>query len=294
MKTSRKDIQEILKIEGCKADYHIHTTCSDGECAPAQIVRQLKLLGYDRMSVTDHDNTDGLEEAGVCAEAEGIRLIPGIEIATRTEQGIGLHMLGYDFDRENGPFRELLAQLIRNREERNVRLLKVLGEMGYELTMEDLETGKNSFVGKPVIARAMVRRGYIANERTAFGKEILGSPQCRAVRKAKPLTSEAIETILGAGGFPVLAHPIQARGIGQTGSEEFFENIEKIIASLTEQGLQGLECYHPDHSEAQAERFTKIADKYGLHITRGTDFHGPDYATALETGVFQTARSTNT
>ena len=86
-----------------------------------------------------------------------------------------------------------------------------------------------------------------------------------------------------AGGTPVLAHPIQTRGIGRPGSEEFFTNIEAIIKRLKHQGLKGLECFHPDQNFEQSMRFVEMAEKYHLHITRGSDFHGKDFAEADKT-----------
>ncbi len=270
-----------------KIDYHIHTTGSDGALSPAQVVRQAKELGYDEIAITDHDNTSGIAEAMIAAEALDMRVIPGIEIATETEEGIGLHILGYKIDTENTKLQEFLEGMIRRREDRNEKLLAELRAMGYDITEDDLEAGKNSYIGKPVIARALVKKGYISTEKEAFGKEILGSARCRAIKKSKPLTPEAIDIITEAGGIPVLAHPIQARGIGRTGSDEFFENIEKIIARLKKQGLKGLECYHPDQDAEQSARFVGLAEKYHLHITRGSDFHGDDFSKADPTADYR-------
>lgn len=274
-------------MQDYKIDYHIHTTYSDGTSSPTSIVKQAKELGYDEIAITDHDNTNGLHDAMTAAEALEMRVIPGIEIAAETEEGIGLHILGYKFDPDNAELKEFLHEMIRRREQRNEELLAVLDGMGYHLGPEDLETGNNSFIGKLVIARAMVKKGYIKDKKEAFGKDILGSPQCRAVKKVKPLASEAIDVIRSAGGIPVLAHPIQTRGIGIPGSEEFFGNIEKIIARLKKQGLKGLECYHPDQDAEQSARFVELAEKYHLHITRGSDFHGSDFAEADPTAEYR-------
>lgn len=270
-----------------KVDYHIHTTFSDGESTPTEIIRAAKELGYDEIAITDHDNVGGLEEARIAGEAVGLRVIPGIELATVTEKGIGLHILGYRIDTKSEELKEFLSWLIQAREDRNERLLAVLRNMGYDIAMDEVELGQNSFLGKPNIARTLVKKGYIADERETFSERILGSPACRAVKKDKPLAPEAIRVIRGAGGTPVLAHPIQTRNIGDAGSEEFYKNIEEIIADLKKQGLKGLECYHPDQNEEQSLRFVDMAEKYHLHITRGTDFHGSDYAEACRTGVYR-------
>ncbi|MGX8774738.1 MAG: PHP domain-containing protein [Bacillota bacterium] len=270
-------------MDDYKADYHIHTTASDGESTPTQIVKRAKELDYDIIAITDHDNTDGIAEAKIAAEAVDIRLIPGIEIAVVTEEGVGLHMLGYDIDVDNEELKEFLARMVERRKERNEQLFSVLQDMGYDITKEDIEVGKNDFIGKPLIARALLRKGYISDERQAYGKEILGSARCRAVKKVKPLTKDAIRVIRDAGGTPVLAHPIQTRGIGKPGSEEFYSNIDKIIGRLKRQGLRGLECFHPDQDFDQSMRFVEMAEKYHLHITQGSDFHGKDFAEAEKT-----------
>ena len=274
-------------MDDYKVDYHIHTTASDGKMRPTEVVKQAHELGYDIIAITDHDNVNGVAEALIAGEALGIKVVPGIEIAVETDRGIGLHMLGYNIDIENEELKQFLEKMIDNRKIRNMQLFKTLQDMGYDITEDDIEVGKNSFIGKPLIARALVDKGYIANERQAFGPEILGSPQCRKVKKVKPSTQEAIDIIRQAGGTPVLAHPIQTRWIGRPGSEEFFENIEKIIRDLKKQGLAGLECYHPDQNEEQSMRFVSLAEKYHLHITRGSDFHGSDYITAEETANYR-------
>ncbi len=266
-----------------KVDFHIHTTASDGEATPTQIIRRAAELEYDIIAITDHDNTNGIAEARIAAEAVGIRFVPGIEIAVVTEEVTGLHMLGYYIDEENEELKEFLSAMVERRKERNEQLFKALSEMGYELTKDDIEYGKNEFIGKPIIARAMVSKGYIDDPRQAFGKDILGSKKCRAIRKVKPLAREAIDVIKQAGGMPVLAHPIQTRGVGRPGSEEFFKNMDMIIGRLKKQGLKGLECFHPDQNFEQSMRFVEMAEKYHLHITRGSDFHGKDLAEADKT-----------
>ena len=270
-------------MDGYKVDFHIHTTASDGECTPTQIVKQAKELDYDIISITDHDNTDGIAEGAIAAEAVGIQFIPGIEIAVVTEEETGLHMLGYHIDIENEALKQFLAEMIERRKERNEQLFQTLQEMGYDISEEDVEVGKNNFIGKPFIAKALLDKGYIKEERQAYGRHILGSARCRSVRTVKPLAKDAIKVIKEAGGTPVLAHPIQTRGIGKPGSEEFYTNIEKIIKRLKYQGLKGLECFHPDQNFEQSMRFVEMAEKYHLHITRGSDFHGKDFAEADKT-----------
>ena len=270
-------------MDDYKVDFHIHTTASDGESTPAQVVKRASELGYDIIAITDHDNTDGIAEARIAAEVADIRLIPGIEIAVVTEEDVGLHMLGYNIDIDNEGLKTFLAEMVERRKERNEQLIRALQELGYDISADDIEVGKNEFISKPRIAEALLRKGCISDERQAYGKDILGNSKCRQVRKVKPLAKDAIKVITDAGGTPVLAHPIQARGIGRPGSEDFYANIEKIIRRLKTQGLKGLECFHPDQNFEQSMRFVEMAEKYHLHITQGSDFHGKDLAEADKT-----------
>lgn len=272
-----------------KVDYHIHTTFSDGQMAPADIVRQAKELGFEIIAITDHDNINGVEEGMIAGKAVDLKVIPGVEIGTEGDFEIGMHLLGYDFDLKNEEMLEFMDRLIMNRDVRNAKLLQVLEDMGYEIPPEDLDLDitNDTFLGKPIIARAMIKHGYIRNEAEAFSEKVFGSPQCRAVKKVKPRIEDGIEVINRAGGIPVLAHPIQIKGMGEPGSEEFYDNLDKLLAHLKEAGLKGLECYHPDHNEENALRFVAFAEKYHLHITRGSDFHGADYIEANRTGVYR-------
>lgn len=259
-----------------KVDFHIHTWFSDGSISPTEIVKQAKALGYDTIAITDHDGIDGVKEALIAGEAVNLKVVAGIELATKTEEGTDLHILGYHIDIEDERLIETLKDLRQKRERRNEKLLAVLTEMGYPLTKEELllRPGQN-FIGKPIIARAMVKKGYIKVPKDAFvSGKFLESPKAKAVKKEKLDTEEAIRLIRAAGGTAVLAHPIQIRGLGDPGSEEFYEQVDQLTHKLKKAGLGGVECFHRDHSHQQALRFVEIAEKYHLHITTGSDFHG--------------------
>lgn len=263
-----------------KIDYHIHTWFSDGAASPEKIVRQAAEHGYKEIAITDHDGTDGIPEAAEAGKAEGICVIPGIELATETEEGYGLHILGYGIDIENAHLKEVLEDLRKKRQARNKKLLRLLSDMGYPLTDQELMLRPDqTFVGKPVIARAMVRKGYIKNMKEAFQKgKFLESPEARSIKKEKLKAGEAIALIEEAGGIAVLAHPVQIRELGDPETEAFYEKVDDLVKKLKEEGLKGLECFHSDHSQIQAQRFVKIAEKYNLAITRGSDFHGEDFS----------------
>ena len=273
----RNDIHDV--------DLHIHTYYSDGESSPAEIVKTAAKTGLRAIAITDHDGTGGVKEAAAAGREAGIEVISGIELATEMKNGTGLHILGYGFDPDDHDLDHVLGELAERRDRRNRRLINVLNEMGFDISLDELEKGRmGGFIGKPVIARALSDKGYIETYEEAFrGDRIFGSPEARAVKKDKLQAAEAIKLINSAGGIAVLAHPVQTRHIGDPGSEEFYINIEKIISQLKEQGLGGLECYHPDQDTVQTGRFIELADRYDLSITRGSDFHGADYRSAKPT-----------
>lgn len=275
----------LYKGELYKMDFHIHTYYSDGQASPASIVKRAKELGYDMIAITDHDGTGGIREAVETGKSVGLRVITGMELATETEQGIGLHILGYGFDVQNLRLKAVLADLEERRRQRNIKLIRVLNDMGYDISLDELQKSQpGGFIGKPVIARALEAKGYVGHYKEAFKDgQFLGSREAKAVKKEKLQASDAIALINEAGGAAVLAHPIQTRHVGQPGSEEFYGNMEKIIGRLKACGLKGLECYHPDQNAGQTKRFMELADEYELYVTRGSDFHGLDYADAEPT-----------
>lgn len=275
----------MIDVCGARVDLHIHTWYSDGKASPGMIVEAAAEMGYSAIAITDHDGTGGIAEAVVAGRKLGVEIITGIELAAETENGTGFHILGYYFDVDDADMKYTLKRLEEKRKQRNRRLIQVLNDMGYHLSLDELQNSqKSGFVGKPVIARALEEKGYISDYREAFkAGQFLGSSEAKAVKKEKLSVSEAIDLIKRAGGIAVMAHPIQTRHIGDPGSEEFYENIEGYIADMTEMGLGGLECYHPDQNEDQSARFVKIAKKYGLWVTRGSDFHGADFRDAEPT-----------
>ncbi|MBQ0079427.1 MAG: PHP domain-containing protein [Eubacterium sp.] len=270
-----------------KIDYHIHTTLSDGASLPQQVVKAAASMGMESIAITDHDGTDGVAAALKQGKESGIKVVTGIEFATDLGDGTGLRILGYGFDPEHPIMRDKLEFMNEKRRERNVKLLKVLQGQGFDIAYEELKYGRaNEFIGKPVIARTMVKKGYLTNYKDAFTPGLyLESPEARAVKKVKVDSVEAIDIINKAGGVAVLAHPIQAKGRGKDVDETFFAWIDGVIGKLTDAGLYGLECYHKDHDITQTKRFLDMAGKYGLKVSRGTDFHGEDYVNREENTI---------
>ena len=258
-----------------KVDYHIHSYYSDGTMSPVELVRKYHDDEYNIISITDHDGIDGVKEAMRAGEALLMQVVTGVEFSTEYKNH-ELHLLGYKFDPDNEALNNKLAELKAKRRERNERLVKKLCEMGYELSMEELEKSTpKGYMGKPVIARLMVKKGYIPDVAAAFepGK-IFESDEVKAIKRKKMNTVEAIELVNGAGGIAVLAHPGKIKSLGEKGTEEYRNNLDELLRELKKAGLKGMECIHPSHSEEEVMDFVNLAGKYHLHITEGSDYHG--------------------
>lgn len=258
-------------------DWHIHTWYSDGTMSPDAVTRWACQHGLSEIAVTDHDGVDGIDEA---VQAGRVHVIPGIELSTELDgsvaTGTGLHILGYGIDWKDTALRNTCEVLRESRRERNRRMLQTLADMGYPLSMQEMTVRDGQdYIGKPNIARAMVRRGYIQTTQEAF-RNILSHPALRAIRKKKITSHTAIRLIHQAGGKAVLAHPGLVRHIGDRGSDRFFSHMEQILDQLNQYGLDGLECDYAAHHPLEKKRFAEMAKQRGWSITRGSDFHGDD------------------
>lgn len=268
-----RDLSVIKTLEN--ADYHMHSNFSDGALSPAELVKRAKETGLEIMALTDHDGVGGIAEAKEAGEKLGVRVVGGIEFAVRTKEGVGFHLLGYDFDTKNTKFLEMVELTRQYRAQRNRELIKVLCNMGFEMTLEEvIAAGGKNYAGKPNMARVMMQKGYISEWREAFSEKTFESPQVKSIKRKKPEAGEVLDVIIGAGGIPVVAHPGKIKRLGERGTAEFYSNAEKLITQLKNRGLMGIECFHPDHTKDDEEFFTDLAKRLGLAITKGSDFHG--------------------
>jgi len=256
-----------------KVDLHVHTYYSDGTLSPTEIIKWAKKSKLDQIAITDHDGIEGIQEALIAGEALEILVIPGIEFSVDESNGIGMHMLGYRIDILNKDLNNRLEYIKQKRKERNDKLMDALSELGYPLAYDDMKKrGKGDYIGKPDFARGLINKGYIAKFSEAFEEgQFLMSENVRKIKKEKLSAKEAIELIYGAGGIAVLAHPMKVTGL----SGEHFKDLETLIIKLKGYGLKGMECFYPEHSEEETMKLVNLAEKYKLHITKGSDYHGP-------------------
>ena len=255
------------------ADLHIHSTASDGIHAPDKIVDFALKKGLSVISLTDHDSTDGIDQAVEAARGTHLEVIPGIEINTDWEE-TEVHILGYYLDYNLRSFQDTLDEIRQTREERAKKMVDKLADIGVVLTYEQVKRiAGEATICRPHIAQAMIKGGYVSSIKDAFDRYLSrGKPGYVPRTKLDPFSAIAI--IERAEGIPVLAHP----GLSKR---------DDLIPALVKKGLLGIEVYYPYHTTDMVDNYRWFCQKYGLVMTGGTDYHGPgtEYPHLGEVGV---------
>jgi hypothetical protein len=262
-------------------DLHVHSTASDGSLTPSDILAMAVQSGLRAIAITDHDTLDGSVEAVRGGIPAPLQFLTGIEISADAPPGFRLngsvHILGYGIDPENATLNALLGVLKTARENRNPQIIARLNALGMPLSMAALDDiVGHAIAGRPHIAQLMVKKGFADSINDAFDR-FLGKNKPAYIDKYRVPMAEAIEAINAAGGMAVLAHPY-LNGIADP------EQFETFLLTLMPMGLQGIEAIYPDHPEHITETYCRLADKYGLLVTGGTDFHG-DVTPGIQMGV---------
>jgi hypothetical protein len=255
-------------------DLQSHSTYSDGELAPADVVAAAAEAGIATMALTDHDAIDGIPEASRAATEAGIALVPAAEISCIHESIDDLHMLGYWIDPE-----ALAPACGRAQEERVTRAREIverLNSLGVAVSFEDAiaEAGDASSVGRPHIARAA---GTKPDEMSPFFEEYLVPGAKAFVSRRWPTAAEAVELIHGAGGAAVLAHPFWD-----------LDDPRSVAALIDDLGLDGVEAFYPAHDREQTRFLLELCKDRGLSATGSSDFHGPSHKMFNRFGAYPT------
>lgn len=252
-------------------DLHLHTTASDGRLAPAELVARAAAAGITTMSVTDHDTVAALAEAGVEAAARGIRFIAGIEITSVADER-DVHLLGYFFDPASPA---LLTFLEGQRAQRVARVREIgarLATLGMPVDVESMVTAAatrpGTSIGRPQVARALVAAGHVASVAEAFERWLAtGLPAF--VPRTGPSPATVVAAIQAAGGVASFAHPAVTRR-------------DALIGPLAESGLDAIEVYHSDHMPEDVQLYRGLAQRLGILVSGGSDFHGEDPLAPVE------------
>ena len=247
-------------------DLHTHSTASDGTLRPSVLVAEAVRSGLTHLALTDHDGIVGLAEARAEAQKTNIAFLGGVEISAEYQPGT-MHILGYGFREGDPALNAKLEDLRRARDERNPKIVRKLGEIGVEVTMEEVAAAAGGkVVGRPHFARVLVDKNYVNTAQEAFDRYLAkGKPAY--VDKVRLSPKESLSVIRDAGGVAVLAHPNQLKPRGDA-------ELDAVVKGLADAGLQGIECFYRDHAGEDEAKFLALADKYGLVPTGGSDFHG--------------------
>lgn len=265
-------------------DLHTHSTASDGSEKPGEVVRLAAEAGLSALALTDHDILAGLAEARLAADQFGIELIPGVELSldwsslrSASDLGGGMHLVVLWLDDVAGPLRDRLSTLREGRDQRNLRIVQRLADLGLEVPLHEVqERAGTGSVGRPHIAGVMVDRGYVPDITTAFDL-YLGNGGPAYVDRPRLSPAEAIDLAVRAGGVPVLAHP-------QTLGFDIDSELERVLGHLKELGLVGVETHHSALEPHQRRLLRRMAARVGLAPSGGSDFHGA-YKPGVALGV---------
>jgi len=254
-------------------DLHLHTTFSDGVSETADIIKEAINYGLKAIAITDHDNTGSYAVACKAAEGSDLEVIPGIEINTVWEaHKQEVHVLGFYIDPYEVNLQRVIQEHRQKRLEQMDALAKKFQSKGIKLTLEDIlaQSREEGSVGRPHVARALMAKGKVPTLSDAFNV-YLNRKADTYVSRPTVSPHEAVEAIYDCGGIPVIAHPGE------------MEHIETLVEELMDYGLRGLEAYHKSHRPAIIEYHCNLAEKNGLIVTGGTDYHGEavGYSNAL-------------
>lgn len=258
-------------------DLHTHSTASDGQYSPSELVKLAQERGIEVLAVTDHDNTDGVEEAIEKGKQVGVRVIRGVELSA--DDHLNLHILGYGFPAGAEPLSGMIARLKSGRNSRKYRIHDFLRSKGIDIPLEEVEElAKGGVIGRPHFALVMLAHGYVSERKEAFDL-YLDTPEFHSFDNRKPSAEECVRTIKASGGKVSLAHPYQIVFV-----REDEQSLEPLLQRLIGYGLDAIECYYTKHTPQQQAEYLALAEKYGLRVTGGSDFHGernkPDYPMA--------------
>lgn len=254
--------QQMAKVAANgRADLHIHTTVSDGEYEPCQVVEIAVRLGLSAVGITDHDTMAAIAPARTAAK--NVEVISGVEI-TAEESGREVHLLGYFIRENDAALTAALAQLRNQRRQRFLEMAERLRGCGAPIAEEILDTvcGRES-LGRRNLAAMLYQSGQVGSVREAFDRYLADGKPADVPKVRLPL-DDAIALVRGAGGVTSLAHPSDALTFAQ-------------LTDLRGRGLQAVEADYPTQRAARSRELRDWAGQLKMAISGGSDCHGPDH-----------------
>jgi len=246
-----------------KIDLHIHSVFSDGNLSPYEIIRELKYKKITKCSIADHDTIINVFDYEKMFEYNGIDFVRGVELSTEFKN---MHILGYGMNKPE-ILHKVLESIKRENNDICIQVLNLLKKRCFDVTLEELDIEKNlsksTYYDKRQIARLLLKKGYASNTKEVYDN-IIGRKTENYIPIRKITESQAVQYILASGGVPILAHP---SSLGIRDEKEF----EKLILQLIEYGLMGIEIINL--KSINLPLYERLADKYALLKTIGSDFH---------------------
>lgn len=248
-------------------DLHTHSDYSDGTCSPSVLVRKAVEKGLAAFALTDHDTIAGLNAAMDAVKEQDalVKFIPGVELSVAYKEK-DIHIVGLFINPENTAFRNVTKMVIKRRDDRNQEMVQNLRKAGIPITMGAL-TGNNpgTVVTRAHFARFLVDNKIVETPAEAF-KKYLDTDTPYYVPRKYIEPEEGIELIKNAGGVPILAHPLHYK------LKE--DELERLVKRLVLSGLMGIEVKYSNHTDADEIYAGRLAQKYNLLPSGGSDFHG--------------------
>lgn len=256
-------------------DLHVHTTASDGQYTPTEIIPKAHSKNLTIMAITDHDTIDGLEEGKKAAKAVGMRFVPGVELNINFPTG-EFHLLGLGLKNPSDSLKSLLADLVKNRDFRNNQIIEKMRAEGIDITLDEVYADfPNTVIGRPHFAAELVKKKIVKTRQQAFDIYLAKGRKWYVERVGSNL-DEAIVAIKESGGVPIVAHPMSLY--------LSWGKLPDTMQNFYERGVMGLEAFHPGARVSECLRLEELAHKIGYLVTGGSDFHGEQIRTDRRLG----------
>lgn len=255
-------------------DLHTHTRYSDGTDTPLQLVAKAAAQGVTSLAVTDHDTVAALPEASAVGKAYGVTVLAGIELSVQYQQYHDIHILGYCFDPGHAGLCIRLNRFQEHRVQRGMEILRRVNSRLSALGKAPLDSQRvlaraRGALARPHLAQELIAQGYVNTAQDAFREFLIPCD----VPKAAFHPEEAFSLIAQAGGVCSLAHPATISTDAQI--------LEQLLDCFKAMGMVGVEAYHHCHDQPLIDFFCARAQRYGLVVTGGSDYHGRSPAEVL-------------
>jgi predicted metal-dependent phosphoesterase TrpH len=246
-------------------DLHVHTSASDGQFSPEQVITFARERNVNLLAITDHDTLDGFLQVKDKLPPGGMKIIPGVEISAGG--GTEVHILGYGVHTGMKRLMDMLQDMREERRERAAKMVGRLTRLGLDIDLAEIAPLADGSLGRAHIGRAMVQKGLVGSLYEAFEKYLSpGRPGFEPRRKLK--VTQVLRLLTEEGAVPVVAHPgLMKMELGE---------LRPLLYEWMDAGLLGLEAYHPSHLPNMIQAYDRLARENGLLVTGGSDFHGED------------------